>query len=635
MCGICGIIGFRDRALLAQMAGAMTHRGPDAQGFFEDEGVALGHKRLSIIDLRTGSQPMFNEDRSLCLVFNGEIYNYLELREGLEKRGHYFATSSDTEVILHAYEEKAEQCLEDFNGEFAFALWDSKSRRLFLARDRLGIRPLYYCLRGNCLAFASELQALLHWDRAAGPLSGLALDCYLTLRYVPASVSMIEGIDKLGPGCFLLFEQGRAAVSRYWTPEPRNLKGYADQDLVAEFRELFTDAVRLRMRSDVPVGGYLSGGIDSASIAAIMQSMTPLPVRTFTIGGFGEKADERTEAAKLARLLGTEHHELSIRNENYELLPEIVGFFGSPIGDAIVLPTFLLGRATSREVKVVLSGEGADEILAGYVHHLALFSGHALEQLMPRFLLKLGRAGCRLLPTPVLDTMFPYPASLGHKGKRKLIEYLDALITGDRGRQYLNLACLFSIPEKDELYGADWPHRAPGESYLLSLLQENLAANDQFLYNLIRFDLNNWLVDYTLAKQDAMTMANSLEARVPYLDHRLVEFTLGLPDRLKIRRLTNKVILRQAMRGLLPESTRMAPKKAFYLPTEKCFGPGFDTFVREVLLSKRFRERGIFNQSFLERFLERGPSEELVENKQIMALLLLELWMRAHLDKSI
>ena len=387
------------------------------------------------------------------------------------------------------------------------------------------------------------------------------------------------------------------------------------------------------MRSDVPVGAYLSGGIDSAAIVSLMQSMTPLPVRTFTIGGFGAEIDERCEAANLARYFGTEHRELSITADNYDLLPEVIGHLGSPIGDAIILPTFLLARETSREVKVVLSGEGADEILAGYIHHLAMANGHALEGLAPRFVLQLLRAGCSLVPATALNAVFPYPAALGRKGKTRLLEYLGALIAGDRGQQYLSLAHLFSPAEKKELYAGNGIGRADAEAFFLSLLRPALSGDDQFLYRLLRFDLQNWLVDYTLAKQDALTMANSLEARVPFLDHRLVEFALGLPPRLQIRGLTNKIVLRRAMCGDLPQRTVRARKKAFYIPTETCFGSGFDAFVRDVLLSRRSRERGFFDFRFVERQLDRVRSVELVENKQIIALLLLELWMQAHVDR--
>ncbi|MCL4503901.1 MAG: asparagine synthase (glutamine-hydrolyzing) [Deltaproteobacteria bacterium] len=632
MCGICGLAGFHDPDLLRRMTAVMRRRGPDGEGFFETPYISLGHRRLSIIDLQTGSQPMFNEDSTICVVFNGEIYNYLELREDLENQGHRFATTSDTEVILHAYEESGGDFLKKLNGEFAIALWDTRHRRLLLARDRLGIRPLYYSFRDKRLVFASELRALLCWNPAAGPLSPLALDCYLSLRYVPSALTLIEGTEKLGPGCLLLLENDRLAVSQYWTPAPPDLRGYSDDDCNALFGDLLKDSVKLRMRSDVPLGAYLSGGIDSAAIVSLMQSMTPLPVRTFTIGGFGEDADERREAASLARHFGTEHRELSISAENYELLPEAVGHLSSPIGDAIILPTFLLARETSKEVKVVLSGEGADEILAGYIHHLALTNGHALEGLVPRFGLQLLRAGCSLVPATALNAVFPYPAALGRKGKTRLLAYLDALIAGDRGLQYLSLARLFNPAEKQELCAGDWARRAGAEAFFLSRLRSALSGDDRYIYRLLRFDLQNWLVDYTLAKQDALTMANSLEARVPYLDHRLVELALGLPARLLIRGLNNKIVLRRAMRGLLPERTVKARKKAFYIPTERCFGSAFDNFVRDVLLSRRFRERGLFDLRFVERRLDRVRSAELVENKQIMALLLLELWMRAHID---
>jgi asparagine synthase (glutamine-hydrolysing) len=632
MCGICGFAGMRDDALLMRMMQRLHHRGPDDEGVFISDVASLGHKRLSIIDLVTGAQPIFNEDRSILVVFNGEIYNYSELRQRLETQGHFFLTESDTEVIVHAYEEKGDAFVEDFNGEFAIALWDSRSHTLLLVRDRLGIRPLFYCMKGQRLAFASEISSLLCWEQARGSLSPEALGAYLTLRYTPHAGTLVEGVELLPPGSTITYRDGKIRTGCYWQPRPSELTGRDPAIWVETFHELFTDSVRLRMRSDVPIGAYLSGGIDSASIVAVMQRQTPIPVCTFTIGGFGAGVDESDEAAVLARHIGTDHHELSIDPGQFELLPQVVACMSSLIGDAIILPTWLLAKATAARVKVVLSGEGADEILGGYIHHLALKNGHDVQRLTPDALLYLAQWMLGKVPCRVLDRFFPYPAVLGDKGKQKLLAFLDALAHHDVGRQYLHLACLFREKEKRVLLAGGRYETSAGEEFVLGLLQRALLDGPGFFDTLLSFDLSNWLPDYTLAKQDALSMAHSLEARVPFLDHRLVEYALALPAGMKITGRQSKIVLRRAMRGVLPEKTVFAPKKAFYIPYERCFGPAFDDFVRDVLLSRRCLERGILNPVYLHDRLQRVRSSELIENKQIMALLILELWLRAHMD---
>jgi asparagine synthase (glutamine-hydrolysing) len=635
MCGICGFIGMRDDELLMRMMERMRHRGPDQEGRHLSDPVSLGHRRLSIIDLVTGGQPLYNEDHSIVVVFNGEIYNFNELRRDLEKQGHRFSTRTDTEVIVHAYEEYGEACVEHFNGEFAFAIWDDNTQTLFLARDRLGIRPLFYSIHGQRLAFASELRALMCWEEARGPLRAQGLSSYLSLRYLPASTTLVDGVEQLAPGTSLLYQQGRMRTTRYWFPKAAHLQSRDWQEWVDGFRELFTDSVRLRMRSDVPIGAYLSGGIDSASIVALMQRQTPLPVRTFTIGGFGSDVDESDEAAALARHIGTQHTELTIDPGQFELLPQVAACMSSPIGDAITLPTWLLAKATAERVKVVLSGEGADEILAGYIHHLALKNGHDLQRAIPDSLLRLSRWMLHKVPDTVLDRFFPYPAALGNKGKDKGLDFLDALAHHDVGRQYLNLACVFQEREKRMLLAGGHFTSSAGEEHILRLLRGALTDGSGFFDSLLRLDISNWLADYTLAKQDALSMAHSLEVRVPFLDHRLVEYALALPAKFKIRGMRNKIVLREAMQGILPKRTVHAPKKAFYIPFERCFGPAFDDFVRDILLSRRCLERGIFNTGYLQKRLQTVRSRELIDNKQTMALLILELWLRAHVDNVV
>jgi asparagine synthase (glutamine-hydrolysing) len=632
MCGICGIWGWRDEALVRKMAESMIRRGPDAEGFFFSDSVSFGHRRLSTIDLQGGRQPMTAMGGDVIVSCNGTIYNYRELRTKLTALGHVFQSQSDTEVILHAYQEYGDDFLRHFNGEFAFSLWDKRRQRLLLVRDRLGIRPLFFCRRGERLAFASDLKALLRWEDARGSLNPQALSVYLALRYTPQAMSMINGIEQLKPGTMLTLDADGHKLSTYWRLAPAEHIPTDEADQIQVFRDLFYDALTLRMRGDVPMAAYLSGGVDSASIVSLMQRMSPRPVRTFTVGGFGPDVDELSSAASLAASIGAEHHEIRMGKDDFELLPEIVAGMSRPIGDAIILPTWLLCRSAGKMVKVVLSGEGADEILAGYVHHGALMKGRYLRQKLGS-LFGLAQSAVKLTPAKMLDVFFSYPASLGAKGKEKVLRFLDALASGNTGRQYLDLACVFGSAEKDKMLCREWKHAAD-DAWLEGFIASSLENGEGFLSSLLRLDLENWLPDYTLAKQDALSMDNSLEARVPFLDHRLVEYAFALPEAMKIHKSMTKYVLRMAMRDRVPDAAVQAPKRSFHLPFERCFSSRFETFAADVLFSKQCLERGIFNRSYLESCLARGRSLELVDAKRLMVVLIAELWMRAYLDNA-
>jgi asparagine synthase (glutamine-hydrolysing) len=445
-------------------------------------------------------------------------------------------------------------------------------------------------------------------------------------------MSMIDGIEQLQPGTMLSLDAGGYNVSTYWSLAPAEHIPEDEPGQIRGFFDLFHDAVALRMRSDVPVAAYLSGGVDSVSIVSLMQRMSSRPVQTFTVGGFGPDVDELACAASLAAAIGTEHHEIRMGQDDFELFPQIVAGMSRPIGDAIILPTWLLSRTAGKMVKVVLSGEGADEILAGYVHHGALRKGRVLRQrLGPLF--GLVHTGVKLTPAKMLDAFFPYPASLGAKGKKKVLRFLDALASGNIGRQYLDLACVFGAAEKDNVLSEEW-RNAAGDAWLEGFIGSSLEQGEGFFSSLQRLDMENWLPDYTLAKQDALLMDNSLEARVPFLDHRLVEYAFALPEAMKLRKSVTKYALRMAMRDIVPAAAAQAGKRAFYLPFERCFSSRFESFVADVLLSKQCLERGIFRRSYLESFLAQGRSSELVDAKRLMVLLIGELWMRTYLDNT-
>lgn len=634
MCGICGFAGFRDDELLKRMMRKLAHRGPDDSGSFIDEYASLGHQRLSIIDLQTGHQPIYNENKTLWIVFNGEVYNYLELREKLVNKGHRFYTRTDTEVVLHAYEEYGKNCLKHFNGEFAFAIWDKNQQELFLARDRLGIRHLYYLFQGGEFLFASEIKSLLEYEKFLPEINYQAVDVYLTLRFVPREMSFFKGVEKLEPATILTFKEGKIKKEKYWEIELKKSNFKKEKDYIEGFYELLQDSVRLRLRSDVPLGAHLSGGVDSSSIAYLATKLSNQPLKTFVIA-YGTDIDETGPARRMANFLGTEHHELYVTPADFELLPRIIWHFDEPLGDPIIIPLYLLAKATREKVKVVLTGEGADEILAGYVHQLTLFYAQHYQKIAPSFVSNLlVKPLIKMAPLSLLDRFFPYPASLGVKGKDKLINFLSQ--TTSWGQSYLSLASLFDEGDKKELYTESFM-RLVGQAYPLKNDIEHWLSekNDSnFLDRLLLFDLSRWLADNQNFKQDRVTMANALEARVPFLDHRLVEYSFTLPSKLKINRFENKILLRKTFANRLPEKVAWRKKQAFFIPVEKCFKKGFDDFIRSILNPKTVKKRGYFEYGYIEKVLKNLEGSALIYNKQLMALVNLELWHQVYIDKE-
>lgn len=635
MCGIAGFVGFRDDDLIVKMTEVLTHRGPDDSGYYVDEGASLGHRRLSIIDLETGRQPIHNEDGTIWIVFNGEIYNYLELKEDLLRRGHRFSTRSDAEVIVHAYEEWGRDCLKKFNGEFALALWDKNKRELFLARDRLGIRPLYYLLTNDRLVFASEIKSILKYPEFKTEVNFQAIDLYLTLRFIPREVSIFKGIEKLPPATYLVFGEGRVSTGSYWELIPQITKGKALSEYVGGFYDLLKDSVKLRLRSDVSLGAHLSGGVDSSSIAYLAQELSGGKLKTFVIA-FGTDIDETWASRKVADFLGTDHHELYVTPEDFNLLPRIIWHFDEPLGDPIIIPLYLLARATRKEVKVVLTGEGADEILGGYVHQLTLYYAELYRRKVPSFFDRfLFKPLVKASPLFILDRFFPYPASLGEKGKERLLDFLG--FRGNWGQNYLTLTSLYRPVDKKELYTPFFAQLVAEAYPLEKEIEERLKKPSEasFLDRLLLYDISRWLPDNQNFKQDRVTMANALEARVPFLDHRLVEYSFTLPAYLKISRLENKILLRKTFKDKLSSKVAWRKKQPFFIPVEKCFKSGLDDFIRSILSPEAIKKRGYFSYSYVEKILGELEGSALLSNKQLMALVILELWHRIFVDGEI
>lgn len=629
MCGIYGLAGFRDDALLHRMGEVLRHRGPDGAGTWTSDRFSMGMRRLSIIDLEGGAQPISNEDGSLVVVYNGEIYNYVELMDELRARGHVFRTRCDTEVVVHAFEEWGEECLARMNGMFAFALWDARRQRLWLARDRAGQKPLYWTRQGGRFLFASEIKALLECESVERRPNLRAVDAYLGLRYVPQPETLFEGIQVLPAGHWLRLDGGEVRVERWWDV-PLHRGPYRSRGAYEEaFEELFLDAVRLTLRSDVPVGAYLSAGIDSSLVVAAMARETD-KLETFSIG-FDSPIDETAEARALAGRLGCTHHEVVARPEDFALLPRTLWHLERPVGDVLILAYYLLARETSRHVKVVLSGEGADESFAGYSFHKIIQWTEWAHRAFPAFLAR--RVAAPLvdaMPVDLLDKLFVYPAHLGKRGQAKTADYLRHYAERDLNGNYVALKALFDWPERRALYAPAFKELAT-ESWI----RPPRDAEGPFLDRLLKLQFDDWLQDNLLLRQDKNTMAHSLELRCPFLDHRIIELAFDMPPRLKVRGLADKWVERRLGRKLLPRENVRRSKNPFYFPLEYFHrSAAIQDLIRMTLDEERVRKRGWFDPATVRELVSRMQTGEFLYLKQVMSLVILELWHLIFIDRE-
>ena len=613
MCGICGIAGRSDPDLVRRMTGTMVHRGPDDEGFFTDESVSLGMRRLSIIDLEGGHQPITNEDKSVWVVFNGEIYNYRELRGFLEKKGHRFATNSDTEVIAHAYEEYGEACVHTLRGMFALALWDRAKARLLLARDRLGIKPLYYWISNGVLVFGSEIKAILAHPEVPREVNPTALDLYLTLQYVPAPWTMFEGIRKLPPGYLLVWEDREARIERYWDvvflDAPRPVR---EADAVEALRERLEEAVRLRLIADVPLGALLSGGVDSSAVVALMAREASGPVKTFTVGfDVGGEYNELEEARTIAKRFGTDHHEIVMDpRQAQEWLPKLIWHLDEPLADRAFLPTFLICRFAREKVKVVLTGEGGDELFAGYPRYAWFRAGESL---------------CKGVPETIRTAAIKLAGlTAGERIQRYTRLMLTDLPLADR---HLAWVGNFVPDAKSALWGPALKGRPRGEA------AKELAAaffpaekDGSLLHRLMYLDIKTWLADDILHKVDKMSMATSLEARVPLLDHKLVEFVATLPAAIKLPGFQTKRLLKEAVKDLVPAEILHRRKHAFQVPIAEWFRGGLRELLRATLLSADRLRHGFFDAQEVQRLVAEHLEGRRDHNQCLWNLVCFQLW---------
>ncbi len=658
MCGIAGLSWHHPQRIpsiaeVRRMVDVLAHRGPDDSGIYHsgigllngnansdsklpvlDRGALLGHRRLSIIDLAGGRQPISNEDGSVWIVLNGEVYNYRELRNDLKSRGHQFRTESDTEVIVHLYEEFGDDCVLQLRGMFAFAIWDARKSRLLLARDRLGQKPLIYRHHAGRVDFASELKGLLQLKDARREINPIAVDHYLTYQYVPHPTSILSGYAKLPPANLATFENGNLTVRRYWTPpyersaancqDKVRANTSAQKEVETELRETLTEAVRLRMRSDVPLGAFLSGGIDSTIITGLMQELSDQPVHSFSIGFPVARFDERTFAREAAEHLGTIHHEKVVEPSALSILPKLIWHYDEPLSDSSAIPMMYLSEMTREFVTVALSGDGADELFAGYDRYRAVKLAGVFDY----------------LPKPVRslfssDLWQRIPASVEQKSfRRRLKRFLDAL-GEEPQRRYLNWISIFDRSRRREIYSDSMLARL-GDADSASFLQNAYAEcpSRDFVTQTTCADVLTYLPCDILPKVDIASMAYGLECRSPFLDHRVVELAARMPLKFKRNGKQGKQILLDTFGDLLPASIQSRPKMGFGVPLDSWFRNELKPLLFDVLLDQKSLERGWFRPEAVRKLVDEHVAAKWDHSYRLWNLLILELWQQTFIDST-
>ena len=625
MCGITGIYNFKgapiDRALLREMMGQLSHRGPDGEGHYVSNGIGLGHRRLSIIDIGGGAQPIKNEDGNIILIFNGEIYNYVELREELLKQGHQFKTQSDTEVIVHAYEEWGPECTTRFNGIFAFALWDENSETMLLARDHLGVKPLYYVILGERLLFASEIKALLSDPHCPRNVDLRALSELFTLRYVPSPETLFESIKKLPPAHAMVVRRGQLQIQRYWNRAPQIIQNPNEGALIEQYQALVEDAIRLQMRSDVPVGLFLSSGVDSGALLSLMRQHSSHPIQTFTIGfEQGEESNETDDARAMAQHFGSDHSEMIIGPRDYlNYYDRYIWDVEEPLGNETAVAFYFVSLIASRKVKVALSGQGADEPWGGYQRHL----GAKLSQFYSKL---------PLLPCKAFATLVERYAK-----DERLRRGAESLSERDTLARFVKVYSFFSLEMKLKLF-QPWvldQFSADGRyaKEALSTLFGDVKALDP-LNQMLYLDTRTNLPDDLLMVGDKTAMANSVEARVPFLDYRIIEFIETLPPSMKIRWMKGKYLHKQAATKWLPREVVFRKKKGFANPVDKWLRGGMRRFVHEYLLSPDAGVNQFFNRSYIQQIVSEHESGKRWNLRHIYLLISFELWYRRFIQPA-
>jgi asparagine synthase (glutamine-hydrolysing) len=633
MCGIAGILqldgSLPSKEVLEKMTRTLSHRGPDGEGFYLEGAVGLGHRRLSIIDLSdAGRQPMGNEDGSVWVTFNGEIYNFLNIRTVLESRGHRFTSHTDSEVIVHAYEEWGVDCLQKFNGMFSFALWDGKQKNLWLVRDRLGIKPLFYCQLPQAVLFASEIKAILEYPSVQRQVDLQALAYFLSLNYTPAPFTLFKSIRQILPGHFALIGMdGQVNFKEYWDVHyQEDPYTKTEQEYLEEFDQLLQDAIKLRLVSDVPFGAFLSGGIDSSTVSYWMAKNLSEPLKTFTIGFDEPSYDEVDYARRTAQTIGSVHHEQIVKAHAAEILPKIVWHSEEPTADSSMVAVYYLSQMTRQHVTMVQSGDGADEILAGYETYPAT--------LMQKYFLQLPGFIRKKIILPLVNSLPSSDAKVSLDAKLKRF-----IAGGDmRGETVHGIwRMIFNSDERQQLLEPVWEE--PGsQSDFLDLFQQYFDKTDARhpLNRLLHVDTRLYLPNDMLVKVDRMSMAHGLEAREPFLDYRLVEFAAALPPNLKLKNLTQtKYLLKRSMQGRLPREVVWRKKVGFNVPNARWIKGDLKPLVVEALSAGNIRSMGILNQEAVNDVLQQHFSGRAENSHKIWCLLTLALWWRRFIDNRV
>ncbi|MGK7905037.1 MAG: asparagine synthase (glutamine-hydrolyzing) [Hormoscilla sp.] len=625
MCGICGWINQHplindNRSILERMNATLTHRGPDEGGAVLLENAGLAMRRLSIIDLATGQQPIANESETCWIVFNGEIYNFLELRQELEAKGHYFRTRTDTEVILKAYEAWGTECVHLLRGMFAFAIYDRPKNQLFLARDRAGQKPLYYYQEANRFIFASEIKALLAHRSVPRRVNRPVIPLYLAYGYVPAPDTMFEKIYELPPGHAAIARSGQLSIYPYWDVSyPSNPdRQLSESEIIPKLQGLLKESVRLRLISDVPLGAFLSGGVDSTAIVAYMAQLMSQPVRTFAIGFADDPSFNELEYARMAaNTYGTDHHEFIVRPDAIELLPKLVWHYDQPFADSSAIPTYLVSQLTRQQVTVALTGDGGDELFAGY------------ERFAASRLAEIYRRTPKLLQTALIYLLRNLPESTGYNSfvrrTRRFVESAPLPLA----QRYLGWVGIFQTNFIRELM-ADRFELDLASHFQTYLVEPVRECNP--LSQLLYVNTKTYLSGDLLVKSDRMSMANSLEARCPFLDHQLIEFAASIPENLKLKGLATKYILKKALEGIVPSHIIHRQKHGFGVPIGRWFRTDLKDYVPELLLSGDSLNRGYFRPEFLRQLIDEHQSGKCDRAHQLWTLLTLEIWHRLFID---
>ena len=633
MCGIYGLVDLSAfeadyRESLSRMGGVIAHRGPDDEGHYMGRGVALGMRRLSIIDVAGGHQPISNEDETIWLVLNGEIYNFEELRNSLLRKEHRFRTRSDTEVLVHLYEEEGVGFFKLLRGMFAVALWDSKRQRLVLGRDRIGEKPLYIRRSSNYLAFASELKSILQLNGVPRRLNVAAFQEYLSLGYVPAPLCLLQGIDKLLPGHYLVVEKGRVEDKQYWDVPLGEEENRPEEEWIARIREKLLETVRMQLVSDVPLGAFLSGGLDSSTIVSLMTGLTNQPVETYSIGydRSHEYYNELPHARLVARALGTEHHEIVVQPNISELLPKLIWHLDEPIADSACLTTYLVSKLARERVTVILSGVGGDELFGGYRRYL----GSSIWNWY------------KLLPRPMRRHMLPALLKLVPQDRnsawKDYVRYAAAFVkTADEAplTRYISYVTLLSRGAQHELVRAN-AILSSNSASVLCAIQERLAdcRNPDTLNQIMYADLKTSLPDDLLALTDRMSMAASIECRAPLVDFELIELISRMPSTFKVRNLNLKYLFKKAVKPWVPPEVLKRTKRGFGAPIGAWLRSDLQPLIRELLCKEQVQRRDLFDWRAVEGILASHREERADYSDQIFALLAFEIWCRIFLDAA-